>query len=305
MKIKATQARPGFEKVRLRVGFSFYAIDGESNAFRSPWHFHREIELTYIISSSGRRMVGNSVEPFAEGDLVLLGPEVPHLYTTLSSGVRARAIVIQFLPNLISEKMGDLPEFAQIRQLLKKSGRGLSFPVETTRTLDADLRMLPKLRGVPALLSLLKILHHLSQEKHFRPLATEDYAPVIDRGAESRLSKVYAYATNHFSETITMPQLASVASMTPSAFSRYFKRTAGRNPSDFLSDLRIEQATRLLRETNDKVTDIASRVGFSTLTSFNRSFKERTHMTPRDYRASIIAFSPRQTLKPENLGKKM
>jgi transcriptional regulator GlxA family with amidase domain len=113
-----------------------------------------------------------------------------------------------------------------------------------------------------------------------RPLCTLNYAPVRDPHAGERITRVLAYAARHLADAPALPQLAKVAAMTPAAFSRYFKRATGRSPSDYLNDLRIEQAARRLRETDLPVTRIAHDVGFTTLTSFHRRFKERMSTTP-------------------------
>jgi AraC-like DNA-binding protein len=284
--------RARFEKIPSDPNRSFRCVERRIAQFDAPWHFHPEIELTLIEASSGRRFVGDSIEPFAPGDLVLLGSNLPHFWQNEPdvgpvTKIPARALVVQFRDDFLGVEVWRKPEFAAIRRLLARAARGLHFSGPAARTAAADLRTLPRRTGLPALLRLLGVLETLAAARSVRPLASVSYAPVLDRRAEARLARVYAFAATHFRETVTLPQLARAAAMSPAAFSRYFKRSTGRAPSDFINDLRIEHACRLLRETDRTVTDIAADAGFPTLTNFNRRFRERTKATPRDYRRAF------------------
>jgi len=238
--------------------------------------------------------VGDSIAPFAAGDLVLLGANLPHFWQNehakragRAEGERARAVVVQFREDFLGAEVWSRPEFASVRRLLTRAARGLHFTGAVARAAAGELRDLPGRSGLAALTSLLNVLERLAGDRRARPLASVSYAPVLDRRAEARLARVYAFAAAHFREAVTLPQLARAAAMTPAAFSRYFKRSTGRTPSDFLNDLRIEHACRLLRESDRTVTDLAAEAGFPTLTNFNRRFRERTGATPRDYRRTF------------------
>jgi transcriptional regulator GlxA family with amidase domain len=149
------------------------------------------------------------------------------------------------------------------------------------------VRALATLRGARAVTGLLEVLEDLAAANGVRALAARGYAPVLDRHAQTRLGRVIAHAVEHASDRVTLADLARAAAMTPSAFSRYFRRAAGVNPMAFVRHLRLEEAARLLRDTDLRVADIAGAVGFTTLTSFNRRFRERTGTTPRAYRRSL------------------
>ena len=280
--------RAVFEKVKVGPERSFLAVEHAAKRFDSMWHFHPEIELTLIVQGRGRRVVGDSIESFVSGDLVLLGSDVPHFWQDTGpqqGGVRA--IVVQFTPDFLGQTVWGLPEFAAVRRLLDRALRGWAFPATTGQALAEPLRLLCAPSGLAALATLLHILDTLSRERGGRALATVGYAPILDRQAVTRLARVYRYASAHVAEPMTLADLAREAAMTPAAFSRYFKRATGRNPSDFLNDPRVEHAARWLRESTHTVADISGRVGFSTLSSFNRRFKERMHLTPRAYRAAF------------------
>jgi len=274
-----------FEKIQPRPGNSFAVIEHDLPAFDTTWHFHPEIELTLITRSSGRRIVGNSLESFTAGDLVLLGPNLPHFWQNDGPprAGRAGAIVIQFNHDTWSPQFWAAPEVTAIERLLQRSARGLVFSGPSARSAAMRIRHLPRLRGLPAFLELLAILDLLSRGRS-RPLCPDHYEPHLDRRAEARLGRAIAFLSEHYREPITLPEIARHAAMAPAAFSRYFKRVTGTNVMAFLNDLRVERACRQLRETPHGIGHIALEAGFTTLSSFNRRFRERMQCSPRDYR---------------------
>lgn len=278
--------RARIENILPEPGRSFYVVERRIQRFDAPWHFHPEIELTYIIASRGRRFVGDSIEPFAPGDLVLLGSNLPHFWHNEAprpGDGAAHSIVVQFRRDFMGAAFLAKPECRRVRQLLDRAGRGLVFPTrrlpETARRLEA----LSRAQGLPALTLLLEILDALSRVRG-RPLATELYAPSVDLAAASRLMRVYDFMLSHYREPVTLAELARAGAMTPAAFSRFFKRSTGRNVSTVLNELRIGHAVRLLQETDLSVTEIALTAGFPTLSNFNRRFRELRSCTPRAFR---------------------
>jgi AraC-like DNA-binding protein len=286
--------RAKFEKILVDPDRSFHVAEQKLPRFDAPWHFHPEVELTGILESRGRRFVGDSIARFREGELVLLGPDLPHFWQNEDSSKRgtcARSVVVQFGTGFLGGEVWTRPEFANIRRLLEKSARGVEFSEKVSREAMPDLRGLTGLTGMRALTRLLDLLDRLAADPKPRLLASLSYAPILDRRKEGRLARVYDYAAQNFRRQVSLPVLAKVAAMSPAAFSRYFKRSTGRAPSDFLNDLRTEHASRLLRETHRTVADISADSGFSTLTNFNRRFRERMGTTPRDYRKTFNQFS--------------
>lgn len=283
--------RPRFEKVSAGLDRSFHVEERRIARFDSPWHFHPEFELTLIVESRGRRFVGDSIEPFAEGDLVLLGPNLPHFWHNegrQAPGAKAHSVVVQFRKDFLGQEIWDKPEFTAVRNLCARAARGLHFSGLAARRASAGMRTLPTLSGLPRLLELLAILEGLADARHTRALASAAYEPSLDSRAEERLARVYTFLMRSFRDPLTLAQIARVAAMNREAFSRYFKRATGRNVSAFLNELRIDDAGRLLRETSRRVADIATEAGFATLSNFNRRFRERTGVTPRDYREAFV-----------------
>lgn len=282
-----------FEKVPSTAHRSFHHRELRVARFDAPWHFHPEIELTLIVAGRGRRFVGDSIEPFGEGDLVLLGPNLPHFWRTEERPTRGRraahAVVVQFPPDFLGGEIWTRPEFAAIRRLLLRAQRGLHFTGAAGRAMAERVRALGGRRGCPAVLELLAILDLLASARNARQLASEAYEPSLDRHAERRLARVYGFLLGHYLEPLTLAEIARVAALTPAGFSRYFKRATGRNVSDFLNELRVDHAARLLRETTDGITRIAGASGYATLSNFNRRFRARLRCAPREYRRVFAA----------------
>ncbi|MGH8017186.1 MAG: helix-turn-helix domain-containing protein, partial [Opitutaceae bacterium] len=176
------------------------------------------------------------------------------------------------------------PEFAAVHRLLGRAARGLHFKGSAATEAAQRLATLPGLTGLPAILALWSVLGALATARGTRPLASAAYAPPLDKLAEARMARVHAFLESRHAEPLTLPQLARIAAMTPPAFSRYFKRLMGRNVSDYINDLRVDHATRLLRETSRSIADIAGEAGYATLSNFNRRFHERHGRSPREYR---------------------
>jgi AraC-like DNA-binding protein len=278
--------QPKFEKVSAGPGRSFRIQEQRLARFDAPWHFHPEIELTLIVGSRGRRFVGDSIEPFAEGDMVLLGPNLPHFWHNEGAQPRrsrAHSVVVQFRPDFLGAEFLSLPEAGALRRLLARADRGLVFMGRRAEIAAERLRACAAATGFGSLLALLAVLETLT-EARARPLASETYSPRLNRSGEQRLARVYAFVTAHFREPLSLARIARVAAMTPPGFSRYFKRVAGRNISEVLNQLRVDCAARELLQSGDRVADIALRAGFPSLSNFNRRFLELHGRTPGSYR---------------------
>ena len=277
-----------FEKIDLEQNRSIQVTELHKSEFDAPWHYHPEWELTLIQKGHGKRFVGNNIEHFTAGDLVLLGPNLPHFWHSEGSSQQplapdARAIVIQFPDVFFGETFLHLPEMDAIRKLLTKASLGLAFDSVQSPQVTNLLTTLTEQSPLERILCLLKILQALTTIPA-RPLSKALYTSPTELESSTRLGKAYAYLLSHFRDPITLTDIANSAAMSPAAFSRFFKRMTNRNLWDLLNDLRVEQASTLLRESNTDITAIAFESGFGTLSSFNRHFQKTHGRTPSAYR---------------------
>jgi AraC-like DNA-binding protein len=260
---------------------SFYVKHLRVPAFEFKWHYHPEYELTYILKGKGYRVVGNAHAHFSEGDLVLLGSNLPHTWCgKLDDGVPSEALVIQFSKDFI-EPFLNLNESRPIQSLIDLSWRGLSFQVN--QQLEAKLHSLANTSGLESILSLLSILHHLSEVKS-KPLTTENYHGIITKQFESRVNKVCTHLQHHFHEAITLKQVADLIYMSESNFCKFFKKATGTTFSDYVNDLRITEACHMLLYTDETISHIANACGFESLSYFNRVFLKKKKHTPSEFR---------------------
>lgn len=231
--------------------------------------------------------MGDSIEEFSAGDLVLLGPHLPHFWLNEGHNGNAHSIVVQFREELLGADFVNKPELAAVRNMLRRSSRGLVFSAKLALALSSDLRELSQERGLKALILLLKILDRLTQARA-RFLTSAAYEPSANPRAQARMTQVCTYMVERFRDPITLAQIAQKGGMSPAAFSRYFKRASGRNVSAFLTELRIGHAARLLQETPAGIAEIAYASGYETLSNFNRRFREQLKCSPREYRQAFM-----------------
>lgn len=277
-----------FELVPKSEQSSFALREFKLPAFASPWHFHPEFELTYIVSSCGKRFIGDHIAPFGPGDLVLVGANLPHFWhnDTPTSGNEptAHSVVIQFHERCLGADFFSRPELADVQRLLRAAHRGLLF---TGRTRDAVATTMLDMRrhsGLDTLLDLLLIFKLLSQAQEPRPLSSAGFVPCTDERAGERINRAFHYVFRNFTHPLDRKQIAREAGMSLSAFCHYFKRVTGRTLTDFITEVRIGHARRLLIETEDPVAQIAFASGFETVSNFNRCFQGLTGVNPKRYR---------------------
>ena len=267
------------EHLTVAPGASFRVQLRREPQFRFEWHFHREYELTLVTSGSGRRFVGDTIEPYQVGDLVLLGPEIPHTWQS-ESAQWSEAVVVQFRRDFLGTALWRAPELADVVVLLDRANRGLAFPDSPTDSIralatESDITL--------RLLGLLYVLVTLAGCRA-RPLASEGYLPRLDEHARRRIDAVCGYLAQHHTDPVSLSDAARIANLTPAAFCRFFRRATGYTLTGYLTLLRIGTARRWLIETEHSVSQIAADCGFASLSHFNRTFRRLTGESPREFR---------------------
>jgi len=273
-----------FEKVVTAQDASIRVFQRNDPAFDFHWHFHPEYELTFILRSRGRRFVGDNIADYADGDLVLLGANLPHTWASLPDGRPHHAIVIQFARDFLGEPFLQRPELRGIAGLLRHAQRGLQFPAKTRQHVAPSLRLLYRQRGLPRLLTLLRVLETLADSRDARTLSSAGFVPALQRGDQARIDRVCAHIREHLADRLALRDVATVARLSPRAFTRFFKRTLGKTLVEYINELRVGHACELLINTDQSVTDTAFASGFNNLAYFNRRFLALKKLSPRDYR---------------------
>lgn len=274
--------KPALEQIDLRTNErSFVCFKTEVNEFTPFWHYHPELELTLIIKGTGTRFVGDSIAPFKEMDLVLIGENVPHHWVSKSKDVHKRsAIVIQFDINLFS----GYSECAAFHSLFKEAKRGIQFVNPSIDLIDAVLGI-ERSTPIEQLSKLILLLNDLTKHPKKELLTSTNYQKNEKlKFSESKFSKVNSYILDNLSKKLTVKDMADYNYMVPQSFCRWFKKHSGHSFINFLNLARIERACQELITTTDAIQTIALSCGFGTLSHFNRTFKNIKGMSPREFR---------------------
>jgi len=269
---------------------AFRYLRFESDAFRGDRHRHRQLELTWIEAGVGMRFVGDAVEPFGPGDVVLLGSNVPHGWVSARRGAprRVAATVVQFAPELLADPM--LPELARVVPLAARASVGLHVQGRTlcdvTRAL-ARMRSIGPVARLAVLIEVLGILEEHADE--LRPIASSAMPGTTRVDAaipgKRRIDVTIDWIHRHFARELRVVDLARVAHVTPAAFSRFFRREVGKTFTRYVNDLRCGEACLRLQLSDRPISAIARECGFATLSHFNRQFRLRYGVTPGRYRS--------------------
>ena len=277
-----------FELVPKSELYSFAVREFKVPAFASPWHFHPECELTYIVQSTGKRFVGDSLLPFGPGDLVLLGSNLPHYWRNDSPAKNAKSfahsLVIQFREECLGADFLSRPELDGVRKLLLWARRGLRFNGKACAPVSAIMSRMAERGGLERLIDLLNIFKLLLEADDRHVLSSPGFSPFLDEFAGQRINRAYQYIFDHFSASLDREAIASGAGMSLSAFCHYFKRVTGRTLSDFINEVRVGHASKLLIDTDQTISEIAYASGYESLSNFNRRFHELTGLSPKEYR---------------------
>lgn len=261
--------------------------------FINTHHFHRDYEIVFVKESTGKRIVGDHVEAFGEGDLVLVGPDLPHAwfndkeYYEDHKELVAKSVVIYLKKNWLEKEVLRLPQTGRLKKLLENAYRGIKFTGKSRLQIAQIVSQIYEAEGLQKSVNLFTILCEMSESKDYQLLATSNYINNYNGNEAARLNQVYEYVMRNFSSEITLEAAADVANMTANAFSRYFKKHTQKNFSHFVNEIRVGHACRLLQKKDLNIAQVCYESGFQSITNFNKFFKRLTGKSPLEYRKQI------------------
>lgn len=261
----------------------------EFSYFIFPWHYHSELEIVYVLESYGTRYIGDSVEPFKNGDLVLLGGNLPHYWKNHidfhrdDPSFKVKAIVVQFPEAIVENNCNHFSEFSNIRELVKRSERGIQFFEPAVTQIGEKLKSLLDLTGLDRYIGLLKTLELMATTTHYKLIGSPAIKKTLPIGIDHRLEKILIYLNNNFTEDHKLKDLSTQIGMNETAFCRFFKAGTSKTIVEYIHDLRIGHACKLLMQNNKNISEIAFECGFNNISNFNRIFKRKTKHTPSSY----------------------
>ncbi len=256
------------------------------------WHYHLEYELTLTVNSQGQRYVGDNIEPYGDNDLVLLGSNLPHTWMSQDKINRAQphvAHVFWIRPDWIHALIDNLAELKVMRNMLALSNRGIAYSAETAQAARARIEGMHKLSPAGRLVRFIEVLTILADDVDYRllcaPRSETDTIRQVDR---PRIDRTLEYIHKHYQTDISIPELADRAALSVSGLHRLFKRHTRLTVGEYIAQLRVGKACSLLVSTDTPISCIASEVGYSNLSHFNRQFLAIKQMTPREFRRSYV-----------------
>lgn len=282
--------RSPIQKFAIPDARVFVIRDLREPHFDPNWHFHPEYQLFVVLEGHGTRFVGDTIKPFREGDLLLTGPNLPHLWRchesffSKESALSTRGIVIYFHEHFLGMNALEKDEFTLLRQLFERAKRGIDYHGQARAQVKEWMVQMVGMEGVDCVIQFLKILQVLSQTKEYKYVTSGPSDLALKESDGDRMNQVHHYVIDNFKNKITLEEAASYANLSPVAFSRYFKTRANKTFSAFVSEVRVGHACHMLVEGEHSVAAIGFECGYKTLSNFNRQFKEITGLTPVEYR---------------------
>lgn len=283
-----------FEKVEKKLGSSFSVISYSNPYFAAPLHIHPEYELILIEEGTGLSFVGDSIRKLQPGDFMLIGSNLPHLwlsgdeYYNEGNCLVSRSIYTQFNKNIFPENIYDIPELSDIYTILKKSEKGLFFESDNIEEMKNMFRNLVNTEGFKKINDFYMLLYRLSTECIYHELTTDIYHNENNSEKDLIISKVHAFINNNYQNDISLGDIAGNVGMNPSALCRYYKKHTGKKMFEYLTELRISYAVKLLSNRSINIGQIAYDCGYNSLSHFNHQFKDITGYTPSDYSKYVL-----------------
>ncbi|PTS98499.1 AraC family transcriptional regulator [Pedobacter sp. HMWF019] len=264
----------------------------KTNRLIASFHFHELCELVWIEKSHGKRIVGDHIGNFEDNDLVLMGPDLPHIWQShniLSSEDNevAKSTVIYFPSDFILGLTDDQNILNLIEDLIKKAGRGLKFYGKTNQEVTLILKKLPQQKGIDKIISFLRVIDILSSSHEYEYLATIGFKNPYNEKDTNRINKVYQFLMKNFKRDINLKEVAELCNMTTNSFCRFFKDRSQKSLTQFINEIRIGHACKLLQNPEYSIAEVCYSSGYNNLTNFNKFFKQITGMSPSHYRMHL------------------
>lgn len=281
--------KPTFEAIEPDFGnsFTYNKFDSERTNNDASWHFHPEIELVYVNGGAGKRQIGSHLSYYSNGDLILIGSNLPHCgFTDKFTGNKTETVV-HMKADFLGNDFFNIPEMKKIQDLLEVAKDGVAFYGKTKKKIGEKLEILEYQPDFQRLLSMLNILNELGNSNEFKVLNAEGFTFETEVNDNDRINKVFNYVKNNFREEISLQEMADLVSMTIPSFCRYFKKITKKTFVQFANEYRLVHASKLLAENPMSISEVCLESGFNNFSHFNKSFKAFTGKSPSEYRNEL------------------
>ena len=271
------------QKIHVEEQHSFACRTYRTPQFETNWHKHEEYELILITEGHGTALIGDYVGEYQPGDIFLLGSGLPHWFRKTRKNSICSAVVLHFLKDVWGTAFLQMPEMKAIRKLLSSENNGISLQKKLQKKIANLLPQVEIATGIDRICMLLNCLQQIADSKQY-DVITKGFDTGSKNKENTVIEKIFTWSFNHFLENITLTEVAAVAGMSIPSFCRFFKRNIKKSYFDFLKELRIGHACKLLRETNNPILDICYASGYNSWANFSKQFKHVKQMAPGTYR---------------------
>lgn len=288
-KEKKLAHKPAFEAIEPDFGhsFTYQKFTDTSNDKNLLWHYHPELELVYVKGGSGKRQIGSHISYYSDGDLILIGSNMPHCGFTDKLTGNDSETVVHMKQDFLGNDFFDIPEMKKIQSLFEIAKGGIAFHGKTKRKIGDKIEVLEYQTDFNRLLSILNILNELANSKEITVLNAEGFSLATEVKDNHRINTVFNHVKRNFQEEITLDEIADMVSMTVPSFCRYFKKITNKTFTKFVNEYRLVHASKLLAEQSHSITEICFESGFNNFSHFNKSFKAFTGQNPSEYRNQL------------------
>ncbi|TDE17318.1 AraC family transcriptional regulator [Dyadobacter psychrotolerans] len=280
-------------KVPNAPSYSFSIRQDKIANINNRWHYHPEIELVHFHQGTGTQFVGDHIKRFYVDDIVLVGSNLPHYWRFdmpvdfIETASIPFSTVVHFAPDFWGEKFVDLSENRPIKAVLEKAGRGMLMSGKLKETIACEMAGLHHAEGPERIMTLMKILLLIYRSDEHTMLSSVGYQNSLLGSESDRINNIYEFTFNNFGTKIYLEQVAEISGMVPNSFCRYFKSRTGKTYLQFLTEIRVGHACKLLMDNNINLKEVCYESGFQNFSCFHRRFKELTGQSPVNYRLSV------------------
>jgi AraC-like DNA-binding protein len=281
--------QPKLEKIPIHLSSSI-AVKRETTPYMDyPWHYHPEFEIIYVEKSYGIRLMGNHIGNFNDGDLMFISSNLPHVWRNDKDFYKGNkdlfvdVYVIQFLEDALMRGFFNLPEFSQIKKLFKLGQQGVLIRGNDHKKISLLIKEVYNSSGIERLILFLKTLETIANTSEYELLSGIGFANSVTTEDTERINKVMSFLMDNYTQEFNLQEIADIVNLNKSSFCRYFKNRTHKTCSQFLNEIRIAHACKLLINSNMTISEICYEVGYNNISHFNRQFKLITSLTAREY----------------------
>lgn len=284
--------KPALRRITLNPEYSFNVRKDTGEQVYSMWHHHPEIELFLIRGGKGVQIVGDKTSNINEAcHMIITGPYLPHtlVYNNGSSGCEVEAFVVHFNPEMLGSVFINMPEMRSVKELLAQSCHGLNIFGKTLEKMEQQMIALYEADYATRLILLLQLLHTIASGKEYEVIASKGFAGDFSTRDNTRINKIYQFTFDNFHRDISIEEVSAQLNLSKESFCRYFKLKTGKTYVQFLMEVRIGHACKLLMENEKNVAEVCFSCGYNNASNFHHQFKSIKGKTPLQYQKDYLS----------------